>query len=304
MIILRSRDLLVRVDPSHGAEILDLIDLVSGRQVLARPAYPAAPARAGDLDDEETWCASYKGGWQIVTPNAGAACNVAGQRHGFHGAASISPWQVLEENQDQLTVCWRGHGLEITRSMSVAGPVLTAETEWKTLGDRVPVIAVEHVTVGNEILVPEVEISLPGGRVFEQSELESDPPVDACLWPNARMLDGTERRQDIWRIEETRAQVLSVVDLPDGWAEVRNRANGTGLRLDWEVSKLPYIWLWHEVRMSGGVWRHQTEILGVEPASVPHPLGLAAAVMAEQATWVEPQSRYQISIEARLLRSG
>ena len=39
MIALRSPELFVRLDPRHGAEILDLVDLSSGRQLLGRPPF-------------------------------------------------------------------------------------------------------------------------------------------------------------------------------------------------------------------------------------------------------------------------
>lgn len=52
MITLRSDDLLVRLDPDHGGEILDLIDLRSGRQLLGRPPFGSEPILPGDLREE------------------------------------------------------------------------------------------------------------------------------------------------------------------------------------------------------------------------------------------------------------
>jgi hypothetical protein len=46
--------------------------------------------------------------------------------------------------------------------------------------------------------------------------------------------------------------------------------------------------MWHEMRGSGWLWRRQAELLGIEPASVPHSLGLERALQEGQATWVEP----------------
>ena len=46
--------------------------------------------------------------------------------------------------------------------------------------------------------------------------------------------------------------------------------------------------IWHEVRTYGGIWREQAEILVIEPASVPHGLGLAEAIDRDQARWLEP----------------
>ena len=53
-------------------------------------------------------------------------------------------------------------------------------------------------------------------------------------------------------------------------------------------SRLPHLWIWREVRASGGRWRGQAEMLGLEPASVPHSLGLARAVAEGQASRARP----------------
>jgi hypothetical protein len=90
MITLASEGILVRADPTHGGEILDLIDLDTGRQLLGRPPFGSDRPCGGDLD-EETWTRSYRGGWQTVLPNAGNACTVAGSAYGFHGRGSVDP---------------------------------------------------------------------------------------------------------------------------------------------------------------------------------------------------------------------
>jgi hypothetical protein len=95
VLVLRSDDVLARVDPGHGAEVLDLVDLRSGRQLLGRPPFGSEPPAPGDLD-ERAWTAAWRGGWQGCLPNAGSACTVDGVRHGFHGRASNDPWTLLE----------------------------------------------------------------------------------------------------------------------------------------------------------------------------------------------------------------
>ncbi len=52
------------------------------------------------------------------------------------------------------------------------------------------------------------------------------------------------------------------------------------------------------MRTYGGTWRGQTEVLVVEPASVPHSLGLATAVEHGQARWLEPgeSASYRLTV--------
>ena len=160
MIVLRSPELLVRVDPRHGGEILDLVHLATGRQLLGRPPFASEPPRPGDLE-EPVWTASYRGGWQLAAPNAGNVCEVDGVRHGFHGRASNDPWTVSEASGEAATLAWEGHGLRIERRLELAGDTLVVTTRFLAQAAAVPAVAVEHLSVGLELLEPEVEIRLP-----------------------------------------------------------------------------------------------------------------------------------------------
>lgn len=288
MIVLRSADLLVRLDPRHGGEILDLVDLQTGRQLLGRPPFGSEQPLAGDLD-EETWTARYRGGWQLAVPNAGNACEVGGSRHGFHGRASVDPWTVLAAGGSRCVLEWRGHGLQVVRTLELGEGGLTVSVEAAALEGRVPLVAVEHLTVGVELLEPEVEIELPSALAYELSERDGPPtpPGDACTWPESRLLDGSVERCDRWPLEHSRSRFMVVADLPEGRATVRNVARGQGVELTWDADWLRHCWLWHEARLYGGIWRERAEILAIEPASVPHGLGLAAAVEHGQARWLE-----------------
>jgi hypothetical protein len=302
MIVLRSAELLVRIDPSHGAEILELVDLATGRQLLGRPPFGSEQPAPGDLD-EGTWTAAYRGGWQALIPNAGNACVVDGQRHGFHGRASNDPWSVADAGERSATVRWSGHGLAVERRFGLEDGALRVSVVARALERRAPLVTVEHVSFGLEVLEPEVVIDLPAGRAFELSETQGPPapPEGAPAWPDALLLDGSVERADRWPLGRERGRLLCVSNLPEGRAVVRNATRPAGLELTWEAGWLQHLWLWHEVRTSGGPWRRQAEILVVEPASVPHSLGLATAVEHGQARWLEPGESFSYGLTARPL---
>jgi hypothetical protein len=299
-VILGSDVLHVRIDPSHGGEVIDLVDLRSGRQLLGRPPFASAPPQGGDLD-EASWTRSYRGGWQLLTPNAGAACTVAGRHHGFHGRASNDPWEVVAQDPSSVDLRWTGHGLAVERRFTVAGATLHADV-CCTAARRTPLVAVEHLALGIEVLDPEVEITLPAGRAAEMDEHEAgpDPFHDGARWPEIALADGSIENGQRWPLSLGRSRLMCVQDVPAGWARVANARSGAGVELAWDVESLPHIWLWHEVRRSGGPWRGLTELLVVEPASVPHHLGLARAIAEGQASWAGPGRpfAYRISVTA------
>ena len=284
MRVLRSDAVLARVDPAHGAEILDLVELRTGRQLLGRPPFGSEPPRGGDLD-EDPWTAAWRGGWQGCLPNAGNACTVDGVRHGFHGRASNDPWAVLEAGDSSLVASWEGHGVRAVRAFEATAEGLSVSTEVQAQEENVPVVALEHLSLGLELFEPEVELSLPAGQASELDERLGPAvlPGDAPQWPELGLVNGDRERADRWRLDDERGRVYVVRDVADGRAVVWNPTRGHGVEISWSNEALPHLMVWHEARATGGVWRNATEILCIEPCSVPHLLGLDAALEHGQA---------------------
>jgi hypothetical protein len=134
------------------------------------------------------------------------------------------------------------------------------------------------------------EIDLPAGLAYELSEADGPPfpPPAAPRWPAVLLLDGSQERGDRWPLDRPRSRLLAVAELPEGRARVRNARTGTTVELSWDASWLRHLWIWHETREYGGPWRGQAELLAIEPTSVPHPLGLAAAIEHGQALQLGP----------------
>ncbi len=302
MIVLHDERVLVRLDPRHGGELLDLVDLRTGRQLLGRPPFASAEPVVG-APDEPTWTSGYRGGWQVLLPNAGNACEVDGVRHGFHGAASHEPWSVVAADAREARLRWTGHGLAAERRLAVEDGAIVVQTEVRALDGPAPLTPVEHLSVGLELLDPEVAIELPGGRAYELHEQDGPAraPDAATAWPDVALLDGGVERADRWPLQEPRSRYLVVTDVPDGVATIRNPGTGQGVELRWDAAVLPHAWIWHEVRTYSGIWRGCAEILAVEPASVPHGLGLATAVREGQALVATPHEPVRWWIAVRPL---
>ena len=283
MIVLRGGATLARVDPRHGAEIVDLVDLRTSRQLLGRPPFGSEPPLAGELD-EQGWSERWRGGWQTCFPSYGMENTLGGVRHGFHGRASNDPWEQLGGDAASTTLSWTGHGIRATKRVTAGagdgGCELRAETTLEAESDEVPAIALEHLALGVELIQPELELELPAGAT---SELDAGlgpvtPPADAPEWPEIGLLDGGRERGDRWALRDERSRLFVVRDVEAGRARVTNPARGQAVEIAWDAARLPHVVVWHEARVSGGLWRGQTEVLCIEPCSVPHEAGLAAAV--------------------------
>jgi hypothetical protein len=304
MLFLASESVAIRLDPRHGAEVLDLIDLRSGRQLLGRPPFGSDEPVAGELD-ETTWTRSYRGGWQLLVPNAGNPCVVDGISHGFHGRASTEPWTVVDQDADSAKLSWQGHDLEVQRRFMLSGHSVTVKSEISAKRET-SLVWVEHIGLGIELLDPTVEIELPGGRAYEVSEQTgpTTPPDNAGSWPEVRLLDGTLERADRAIIRCPRSRLVVVAELPEGRIAVHNHDRGQGIEVTWDTQWLPHAWMWHEVRSTGDMWRGITETLVIEPASVPHTLGLEAARRAGQAYRLAAGEHRTTEIVIRTLREA
>ena len=301
MIVLECDGTVAIIDPSHGGEILDLVGS-QGERPLGRPPFSYSARESGDLD-EAMWTDRYRGGWQLVAPNAGTPSVVDGDRHGFHGGASIAEWSVITQESHTATLYVENHGLGFTRRYVLADARMRVETTVEALVEPRPLVAVEHVVVGVQILDPEVNVEVSPGLAFEIEEPDGSLPLPAQApsYPDVLMLDGTTERMTSWSIDDVSARTFAVSQMPEGWAQVRNCATGEGLRLTWDVTVLPHMWVWHENRANGGPWRHATELLGIEPAMVPHSIGLDGARESGHAAIVVPGAPISWWIEAELI---
>jgi hypothetical protein len=301
MLWLSSDSLGVRIDPRHGGEVLDLIDQRSGRQLLGRPPFASDEPLSGELD-ETTWTRSYRGGWQLLVPNAGNPCVVDDVAHGFHGSASTAQWEVASVDAAHAQLEWADHGLHVSRRFAVEGDTLRVRSIVSATRDCT-FLWVEHIGLGIELLDPAVEIVLPGGRAYELSERDGpvEPPAGAPSWPEVLLLDGTRERANRAVLTTPRSRLLVVAHLPEGRLTVCNRDRGQGVEIVWDVRWLPHLWMWHESRTTGGPWREMTELLVVEPASVPHTLGLARAREHGQARALAAGESAETEIAVRAL---
>jgi hypothetical protein len=302
MLILKSRNVLIRLDPQRGGEILDLVDLSSGRQLLGRLPFGTAERAHGAILDEEGWISGWRGGWQICTPNPGAPARVGGRHHSFHGHGSYEAWEVLSSEGSRALLRWRGQGLEVEREIRVEADTVMISTTHRSTGPPVPFAVLEHVSLGLEILDPVLEIELPPGRTIDLSDADGPvrAPADAPRWPQTLRADGTVEAIDRVSLTSPLSQFACVQDLDEGLAVARGRR--AGLELRWDTRVLPHIWVWYELRSMDGPFRRMAEIVALEPCSVPHSLGLERAVDEGQAIWIETGSDITYELQARVLR--
>ncbi|HRX36947.1 MAG TPA: hypothetical protein P5337_11160, partial [Aestuariivirga sp.] len=146
----------VRVTPAVGGTITSIRHVPTGLSVLGQVPWDAIeePIASFAARDEAEWLTRYSGGWPLLFPNGGDACEIDGIRHGFHGEASISPW-ALTSTQQSLRLRRRFYWVpvEMERDITLDGDVIVVEERFEsrsTVAGKSPSVELRYWIKGTD----------------------------------------------------------------------------------------------------------------------------------------------------------
>ena len=302
MLRLANPGLEVDVDPDRGADIL-AIRRPGGPNVLATygwesPLRASRSASYGDLTTD--WLSEYRGGWQELFPNAGAACEVMGVPLPFHGEVSTARWDVTDLTVDAVTLTTPTRlPLTLERRMRLApdsATLLIEETARLDADVTVPYLWGHHpawaATEGALIDLPEgIRIAVDGGYAAAHNDFLAG---GSGIWPQAPgPAGGTLDAGRVGAGPTERLAYLSGFDTGGGWAAIRGVAAGLGVAMSWDVNTFPHAWFWWEIGGPGHPWHGRSRIVAIEPHTAVPSDGLAAADARGEAHRLEPGRTHQ-----------
>lgn len=269
----------LRLTPQLGGTITSLRHLPSGAEVLAQTPWPTVSDPLAFAPDEATWLTRFGGGWPVMFPNAGDACEDGRVRHGFHGEGSVAAWEA-EQNGHSLVLTRRFQAVPVTmvRRITLVGNRVEV-TERVTAEGPCTVVWGQHVTLGGDLLTGAVTLATSATGL---AACASYAPPASPLIPGARgdwpQLPGHDGPVDISCPAERAALLACLLDLgPAPWASL-SRVDGLTVRLDWSADPWPLAWVWVE---TGGTtdapWHGQARMIAIEPCTTWPATGLAAA---------------------------
>jgi hypothetical protein len=290
--------LVVVIDPERGATIdhigqsLDPKDNILAHYVWDSPM----PARNGPGYGSSTmdWLSEYRGGWQVLTPSAGAESVTDGVLHPFHSEVSRAKWRVVDFSRDTVTLAVGTHGpLKVVRELKLSADRPRVSV-WTTVSNDSPVAApaifVEHIAFkGDEharVLVPEKSVW----------RHDSHSPEAAAAGGNMSWLDSGM----VNPVGSGEFRLSSLLSGSEGWAEFYSpQREGRTVRVEWDPLVLPHMWHWQERGSPGFPWYARADISAIEPSSVSISDGLEAAIERGEAWMLGPgeSKRVEISIE-------
>jgi hypothetical protein len=289
---LTSRELDVTIDPFHGGEVTSIVDRKSETEVLWKAPWQRHRLNLAEPLDEASWLSGYGGGWQVLFPNAGNATVHDGRALGFHGPSSVQPWAW-----DGAALTFVHDDLELVRRPYLDGRTFGFSERVRNTGTRPrSYVSVQHLAFGHGLLAPAVEIVAPvarAERLVEDEALLGSIPDRVVDWPDWSVLslDKPVARFGCLRMEHSRYRVL-------------NQYRGIGVEVRWSTDMWPYVWYWAEIRATQEApWEGRAEVLALEPASVPHSLGLEASSRRGEASVIQAGGSAEATIEIELLRA-
>ena len=231
--------------------------------------------------DEAHWLTRFTGGWPLLFPNGGDACSFGGIFHGFHGEASIAPWEVTaSKNTIKLARRFFTVPVEMQRELTVERDLLIVRERLRMHGAR-PVEAMwgHHVTFGSDLLAGPVEITSGAMRVIVDGGYDpaANPLVPGAEgdWP---MVEGKAGPADLSKPAGPLAAMAYLHDFRKGWSAIRRVDGGIAAALSWDADRFPCAWLWYEL---GGTaeppWHGRGRMIGIEPSTTRSGGGLADA---------------------------
>ena len=281
--VLESDALRVTVNPRVGGTITTIEHKRLRMSVLGTvPWEPVhAPLDPSAVTEEPIWLTRYTGGWPLLFPNGGDACHFAGSFHGFHGEASITPWDVEGDLSGvRLTRRFSTVPVRMERIIRVSNDLVTVHETVEVEGTRsIQVMWGHHPTFGSDLLDGPFEIET-GARNVTVDE-GYDPPANplrpgaAGRWP---VVEGKSGPFDLHQPPGNMAAVAYLHDFDSAWIAIRRLDNAVAVALSWDADVFPCAWLWYEL---GGTpdapWLGQARLIGLEPSTTRLAYGLAEA---------------------------
>jgi hypothetical protein len=255
--------------PSRGTDIIEFLDKRADRDWVSFAARGPMGTVEGLASSQASFLDGYSGGWQLILPNGGDPSEYRGAVLGQHAEAALLAWdtEIVEDEAAVVEVVFRTDlvrfPLHVERRVRLAANrscLEIAEIVTNTGGVDLDVMWGEHLAFGAPILMGGVSVELPSSARLVSDEGEGDAP-------NLDVIDA-----------EVPLSGISYYEMPEGWYRLRRNAGGS-LRVGWDATVQPYLWLWREFAQSTDFpfWGSHVA-LGLEPFAGMPTRGLEKAV--------------------------
>jgi len=224
----------------------------------------------------------YSGGWQEVCPNGGAPCTYQGIRFGQHDEVWRLVWdyKLIEDDPKAvaiaLSVAAQRVPVRIRKEIRLrAGTarVEIMETLENLSGATLDVMWGHHLAYGPPFLQEGCRVTLPPGTEVITHDVPIDPAGRRVVagrfpWPKLPSPGGGAVDLSVVPKHGTESDIVYLTGFTEGWYEMVRPDDGLGVRVEWDLHTMPYLWFWQEFGASQiHPWYGGLYAVGLEPFS-------------------------------------
>ena len=309
---LENETLRILVAADKGADILEFLHKPTDTECLWQsptglqsPYFrPSSPLEAGHFREY------FPGGWYEMLPNGPVPCEHRGASFGFHGEATLLPWEVaiIEDEPEQIAIRFMVRlnriPLRLEKIMALRegqATLFVTERIANEAGQRVEFLWGHHPTFGDSLLEPGVRIFVAPCNVIVPDVLPYDSRLarsQNSQWPLVRGISGEQIDLSIVPSYDSGSHdFVRLENLAAGWFALVNARRGLGFALRFDEQLFRVLGYWQ--LFSGGPdypWYKQHFLAALEPASdLP---SLSGSVAQGTAIALEAGRTIQTTIEA------
>lgn len=271
-----SDQLEVEIAPGKGADITAFRDRLTGIDALFTTPWrrPTAVVSSTSNDSRVNWLTNYRGGWQVLIPNAGAEREHDGVTQGYHGEAAVLPWDVISHNPRsvELEVDLVTAPLRLHRCLTLDGASFTIEESVENLSpDATSFSWVHHPAFGAPFLDEDAYVLADAAfLITDASAPGRGMPPDAIVpFPRFQTPVG---QVDLTAVPAPHSGVDrfgALMGFQKATATIVSPNAGFAIQLSWDKDVFPYAWFWQECHATPGFpWYRRAYAAAIEPANV------------------------------------
>lgn len=303
----------VMVIADKGADILEFLHKATDTDFMWHSSHGLRPVnhfRSSSSLLTGHFREHFAGGWYEMLPNGPAPCTHRGAAFGYHGEATLLPWQYQIEVDEPEHISVKFH-VRLVRIPLVVEKTMTLSCQSGTLnihyritseaGQEIEFLWGQHPTFGYPFLEEGCRLYVPPCTIQVGDELLQDSrvaPSQEATWPTVRGRNGQNIDLSLAPAPETRSHdFVRLENLSEGWFAIVNPHRQVGFALRYDEKTFPVLGFWQLWR--GGIdypWYGMNYLVALEPAcDLP---SLAAAESRKMALRLRPGAKMETNLEA------
>ena len=310
-VVLENEKLEVTVLPDKGADIIGLTYKPKDIDFMWRSPY--------GLDDNEkpyrgdrNFLEMYEGGWQEILPTGSGGGFYKNAQFMFHGETPYLPWtwQILEDTPEcvavRFSVTCRKMPIRAERTMRLrtgSAALEIEETVYNLSREEFHFMWGHHPAIGAPFLSEHCTLKLPTDHGFLLESIWKDDSVKngEMRWPY--LSNGVDLSKI--RPQEDESKFMIMLDqLTCGTYQIVNSQLQVGMEMSWDLSVMPYLWLWMNFNGEAGYpWYKRGYLTAAEPWSsiiYEGKDGLSEAIENGSALYMPPEGKKDFSMTFRV----